>query len=48
MRDPAELTLSEVASAIRRGKLSSVELTRWAIERITQWKALNAFVRLES
>jgi aspartyl-tRNA(Asn)/glutamyl-tRNA(Gln) amidotransferase subunit A len=47
VKDPAELTLSEVASAIRRVKLSSVELTRWAIERITQWKALNAFVRLE-
>jgi aspartyl-tRNA(Asn)/glutamyl-tRNA(Gln) amidotransferase subunit A len=47
VKDPAELTLTEVASAIRRGKLSSLELTHWAIERIPHWKALNAFVRLE-
>ena len=47
MKDPAELTLTEVAGAIRRGKLSSVELTHWAIDRIPHWKALNAFVRLE-
>ena len=47
MKDPAELTLTQVASAIRSGKLASVELTHWGLERIPQWKALNAFVRLE-
>ena len=47
MKDPAELTLTQVARALREGKLSSVELTRRLIERIAQWKALNAFVRLE-
>ena len=47
MKHPAELTLTEAAGAIRRGKLSSVDLTRSVIERIPHWKALNAFVRLE-
>jgi aspartyl-tRNA(Asn)/glutamyl-tRNA(Gln) amidotransferase subunit A len=47
VKDPAELTLTQVASAIRSGKLASIELTHWTIERISHWKALNAFVRLE-
>lgn len=48
MNDPAELTLTEIATAIRRRKLSSTELTRWMLERIERWQpALNAFVRIE-
>ena len=49
MKDPAQLTLKEVAAAIRRRKLSSVELTRSLLERIARWQpALNAFVRVEA
>ena len=49
MSDPAQLTLKEVAAAIRRRKLSSVELTRSLLERIARWQpALNAFVRVEA
>jgi len=29
VKDPAELTLTKAAAAIRRRKLSSTELTRW-------------------
>jgi aspartyl-tRNA(Asn)/glutamyl-tRNA(Gln) amidotransferase subunit A len=47
--DPAQLTLKEVAAAIRRRKLSSVELTRSLLERIARWQPkLNAFVRVEA
>jgi aspartyl-tRNA(Asn)/glutamyl-tRNA(Gln) amidotransferase subunit A len=48
VRDPAELTLKEVADAIRRRKLSSLELTRSLIARIERWQRLNAFVRIET
>ena len=49
MTDPAQLTLKEVAAAIRRRKLSSVELTRSLLERIARWQPkLNAFVRVEA
>jgi aspartyl-tRNA(Asn)/glutamyl-tRNA(Gln) amidotransferase subunit A len=48
MRDPAELTLKEVAAAIKRRKLSSLELTRSLIARIERWQKLNAFVRIET
>ena len=49
MKDPAQLTLKEVAAAIRRRKMSSVELTRSLLERIARWQpALNAFVRVEA
>jgi aspartyl-tRNA(Asn)/glutamyl-tRNA(Gln) amidotransferase subunit A len=49
VKDPAQLTLKEVAAAIRRRKLSSVELTRALLERIARWQpALNAFVRVEA
>ena len=49
MKDLAQLTLKEVAAAIRRRKLSSVELTRSLLERIARWQpALNAFVRVEA
>jgi aspartyl-tRNA(Asn)/glutamyl-tRNA(Gln) amidotransferase subunit A len=48
VRDPAELTLKEVAAAIRRRRLSSLELTRSLIARIERWQELNAFVRIEA
>jgi aspartyl-tRNA(Asn)/glutamyl-tRNA(Gln) amidotransferase subunit A len=49
VKDPAEHTLKEVAAAIRRRKLSSVELTRALLARIERWQpALNAFVRVEA
>jgi aspartyl-tRNA(Asn)/glutamyl-tRNA(Gln) amidotransferase subunit A len=45
----AELTLAEIASAIRARKASSVEATRALLARIEQWQpALNAFVRLDA
>ena len=48
MKDPAELTLTEVAGALRRRTFSSTELTRWMLERIGRWQpAINAFVRVE-
>ncbi len=48
MRDPAEFSLKEVAGALRRRKLSSVELTESLLKRIERWQpALNAFVRVE-
>jgi aspartyl-tRNA(Asn)/glutamyl-tRNA(Gln) amidotransferase subunit A len=47
--EPAQLTLKEAAAAIRRRKLSSVELTRSLLERIARWQPkLNAFVRVEA
>jgi aspartyl-tRNA(Asn)/glutamyl-tRNA(Gln) amidotransferase subunit A len=48
VRDPAELTLKQVAAAIRRHKLSSLELTCSLIARIERWQKLNAFVRIET
>jgi aspartyl-tRNA(Asn)/glutamyl-tRNA(Gln) amidotransferase subunit A len=49
VKDPAQLTLTEVAAAIRRRKLSSVELTRSLLARIERWQpTLNAFVRVET
>ena len=48
MKDPAKLTLTEVADALRRRTFSSTELTRWMLERIGRWQpAINAFVRVE-
>jgi aspartyl-tRNA(Asn)/glutamyl-tRNA(Gln) amidotransferase subunit A len=48
VKDPAELTLTEVAGALRRRIFSSTELTRWMLERIARWQpAINAFVRIE-
>jgi aspartyl-tRNA(Asn)/glutamyl-tRNA(Gln) amidotransferase subunit A len=47
--DPADLTLAEVAAAIRQRKLSSVELTQSLLARIARWQpVLNAFVRVEA
>ena len=48
MSDPAQLSLAEAASAIRRGKLSSLEATRALLARIETWNPrLNAVVRLD-
>jgi hypothetical protein len=38
VKDPAELTLTEVAGALRRRSFSSTELTRWMLERIGRWQ----------
>ncbi len=47
--DPALLSLTEVAAAIRERKLSSVEVTQALLARIPQWQPkLNAFVRIEA
>ena len=49
MTDPATLTLTEAAAAIRDRKVSSVELTRALLTRIERWQpVLNAFVRIET
>ena len=49
MKDPAELTLTEIARALRRRAFSSAELTQWMLERIARWQpVLNAFVRVEA
>jgi aspartyl-tRNA(Asn)/glutamyl-tRNA(Gln) amidotransferase subunit A len=48
MNDPCELTLRELAAAIRRRKLSSVEATKAMLARIDKWQpTLNAFARVE-
>ena len=48
MSDPSELTLKDLAAAIRRRKVSSVEATRAMLARIDKWqRKLNAFARLE-
>jgi aspartyl-tRNA(Asn)/glutamyl-tRNA(Gln) amidotransferase subunit A len=47
--DPALLSLTEVAAAIRERKLSSVEVTQALLARIPKWQPkLNAFVRIEA
>jgi aspartyl-tRNA(Asn)/glutamyl-tRNA(Gln) amidotransferase subunit A len=47
--DPAELTLKELAAAIRRRKVSSVEATEALLARIERWQPkLNAFARVEA
>ncbi|MFZ2138643.1 MAG: amidase family protein, partial [Xanthobacteraceae bacterium] len=49
MNDPVDLTLTEIAGALRRRALSSAELTQWMLERIERWQpAINAFVRIEA
>jgi aspartyl-tRNA(Asn)/glutamyl-tRNA(Gln) amidotransferase subunit A len=46
--DPALLSLTEAAAAIRGKQLSSLELTKSLLARIELWQpALNAFVRIE-
>jgi aspartyl-tRNA(Asn)/glutamyl-tRNA(Gln) amidotransferase subunit A len=47
--DPAELTLKDLAAAIRRRKVSSVEITKALLARIDKWQpSLNAFARVEA
>jgi aspartyl-tRNA(Asn)/glutamyl-tRNA(Gln) amidotransferase subunit A len=47
--DPSELTLKDLAAAIRRRKVSSVEVTRALLGRIETWQPkLNAFARVEA
>jgi aspartyl-tRNA(Asn)/glutamyl-tRNA(Gln) amidotransferase subunit A len=47
--DPATLSLKAAASAIRRGKVSSLELTKALLKRIEAWQpVINAFVRVEA
>ncbi|MDB5601627.1 MAG: amidase [Xanthobacteraceae bacterium] len=49
LTDPALLTLTETAVAIRERKLSSVELTTALLKRIDTWQPkINAFVRTEA
>ena len=49
MSDIAGMNLKELAAAIRRRKVSSVEVTRALLARIDQWQpALNAFARVEA
>ena len=49
MSDPTELTLKDLAAAIRRRKVSSVEATKAMLARIDKWQPkLNAFARLEA
>jgi aspartyl-tRNA(Asn)/glutamyl-tRNA(Gln) amidotransferase subunit A len=46
--DPALLSLTEAAAAVRGKQLSSLELTKSLLARIELWQpALNAFVRIE-
>jgi aspartyl-tRNA(Asn)/glutamyl-tRNA(Gln) amidotransferase subunit A len=48
VKDPAKLTLTEIAGALRRRAFSSTELTRWMLERIGRWQPIiNAFVRID-
>ncbi len=49
MTDPTTLSMTEMAAAIRRKKLSSLEITRALLARIEQWQpVLNAFVSVEA
>ncbi len=49
MSDITELNLKDLAAAIRRRKVSSVEVTRALLARIDRWQpALNAFARVEA
>ena len=49
MSDPREMTLKDLAAAIRRRKVSSVEVTKALLARIEQWQpTLNAFARVEA
>jgi aspartyl-tRNA(Asn)/glutamyl-tRNA(Gln) amidotransferase subunit A len=48
VKDPANLTLTEIAGALRRRTFSSTELTQWMLERIARWQPIiNAFVRVD-
>jgi aspartyl-tRNA(Asn)/glutamyl-tRNA(Gln) amidotransferase subunit A len=47
--DPAEMTLKELAGAVRRRKVSSLEVTKALLARIDKWQpALNAYASVEA
>jgi aspartyl-tRNA(Asn)/glutamyl-tRNA(Gln) amidotransferase subunit A len=49
VNDIAELSLKELAGAIKRRKVSSLEVTKALLARIDQWQpTLNAFARVET
>ena len=49
MSDIAEMNLKDLAAAIKRRKVSSVEVTKALLARIDKWQpALNAFARVEA
>ena len=49
MSDIAEMNLKDLASAVRRRKVSSVEITKALMARIDKWQpTLNAFARVEA
>ena len=49
MSDPAELSLTDLAAAIRRRKVSSAEVTKALLARIKKWQPkINAFARVEA
>ena len=49
MSDIAQMNLKDLAAAIRRRKVSSVEVTKALLARIEKWQpALNAFARVEA
>ena len=49
MSDPAEMSLKDLAGAIRRRKVSSLEVTKALLARIEKWQpALNAYARVEA
>ncbi len=49
MSDIAQMNLKDLAAAIRRRKVSSVEVTKALLARIDKWQpALNAFARVEA
>lgn len=49
MSDPTEMTLTGLAAAIRRRKVSSLEATKALLARIEKWQpALNAYARVDA
>ena len=49
MSDPSELSLTDLAAAIRRRKVSSAEATKALLVRIKKWQPkINAFARVEA
>ena len=49
MSDPTRMTLKDLAAAIKRRKVSSLEVTKALIARIDKWQpTLNAFARVET
>ena len=49
MSDPTQMTLKDLAAAIKRRKVSSLEVTKAMLARIEKWQpTLNAFARVET